>query len=204
MIDLLEEQYPDAAPELDFDNAFELLVAVVLSAQCTDVRVNQVTKVLFMHYPDAKALAAANQAELEGIIKSCGLFRSKARNLIAAAKMLVETFGGEVPSTRQELMSLPGVGRKSANVITSCAMGSDAIAVDTHVFRVSRRIGLSDGETVLAVEQDLMAYTPQPKWSQLHHLLIFHGRRCCKARKPQCDECTVASFCLYERKKKKN
>ncbi|MBB5020738.1 endonuclease III [Desulfurispira natronophila] len=200
----LEDTYPDAAPELDFSNPFELVIAVMLSAQCTDVRVNLVTHELFARYPDAQSLASANIEDVESIIRTCGLYRNKSRNAIAASQMIVDRFCGEVPASREELQQLPGIGRKSANVILSCAMSQDAIAVDTHVYRVSRRIGLSDASTVLGVEKDLMDATPRKKWSQLHHLLIFHGRRCCKAHKPQCQTCTVAHLCGYNASRNKS
>lgn len=187
--------YPDAAPELEFDSPFELLVAVALSAQCTDVRVNQVTAVLFAAYPDAQALARADLGELEEIVRPCGLYRTKAANIRTAAQRMCEQHGGCVPATRAALEALPGIGRKSANVILSCAMDVPAIAVDTHVYRVSHRIGLSQGRTVRAVEDDLMERVARRHWSALHHQLIFHGRRCCRARSPQCGECGIADLC---------
>ena len=193
----LERLYPDAKPALHFRNPFELLVAVILSAQCTDVKVNAVTPALFAAYPDAHALAAADPLDVEGYIRTCGLYHNKAKNLVATAKTLVEQYGGEVPADHEKLTQLPGVGRKTANVVMSCAFGADAIAVDTHVFRVSNRLGLADAGDVLKTEQQLMQNIPKEKWSLAHHWIIFHGRRVCTARKPACESCTLASFCEY-------
>ncbi len=193
--DCLECQHPDAKPELIYKNNFELLTAVILSAQCTDVRVNAVTSALFGRAPDAAALAGMDVGDIEEIIKSCGLFRSKARYIQQTAKLLCERFGGEVPSGFNELVSLPGVSRKTANVVRSVGFGIPAIAVDTHVFRVSRRIGLSDGKSVEDVERDLRKRFPENVWNRLHHLLIFHGRRVCDARAPRCGECSIRDYC---------
>ena len=193
----LERLYPDAKPALHFRNPFELLVAVILSAQCTDVKVNAVTPALFAAYPDAHALAAADPLDVEGYIRTCGLYHNKAKNLVATAKTLVEQYGGEVPADHEKLTQLPGVGRKTANVVMSCAFGADAIAVDTHVFRVSNRLGLADAGDVLKTEQQLMQNIPKEKWSLAHHWIIFHGRRVCTARKPACESCTLAAFCEY-------
>ena len=193
----LERLYPDAKPALHFRNPFELLVAVILSAQCTDVKVNAVTPALFAAYPDAHALAAADPLDVEGYIRTCGLYHNKAKNLVATAKTLVEQYGGEVPADHEKLTQLPGVGRKTANVVMSCAFGADAIAVDTHVFRVSNRLGLADAGDVLKTEQQLMQSIPKEKWSLAHHWIIFHGRRVCAARKPACESCTLAAFCEY-------
>ena len=193
----LERLYPDAKPALHFRNPFELLVAVILSAQCTDVKVNAVTPALFAAYPDAHALAAADPLDVEGYIRTCGLYHNKAKNLVATAKTLVEQYGGEVPADHEKLTQLPGVGRKTANVVMSCAFGADAIAVDTHVFRVSNRLGLADAGDVLKTEQQLMQSIPKEKWSLAHHWIIFHGRRVCTARKPACESCTLAAFCEY-------
>ena len=193
----LERLYPDAKPALNFANPYQLLVAVILSAQCTDVKVNAVTPALFAAYPDAHALAKADPLEVEGYIRTCGLYHNKAKNLVATAKTLVESYGGEVPADHQKLTELPGVGRKTANVVMSCAFGADAIAVDTHVFRVSNRLGLADAGDVLKTEQQLMQNIPQNKWSLAHHWIIFHGRRVCSARKPDCENCTLSSWCEY-------
>ena len=186
----LARLYPDAKPALHFANPFQLLVAVVLSAQCTDVKVNMVTPALFAAYPDAAALAKAEPEEIEPYIKTCGLFHNKAKNLVLMARELVARFGGEVPADHDALESLPGVGRKTANVVMSCAFGEDAIAVDTHVFRVTNRLGLADAPDVLKTEHQLMQAVPKDQWSRAHHWLIYHGRRVCAARKPACETCT--------------
>ena len=193
----LERLYPDARPALHFDNPYQLLVAVMLSAQCTDVKVNLVTPALFAAYPDAHALAAAQPEQIEPYIKTGGLYHNKARNLVMTARALVEQYGGEVPADHDRLTQLPGVGRKTANVVMSCAFGADAIAVDTHVFRVSNRLGLADAGDVLKTEQQLMQNIPREKWSHAHHWIIFHGRRVCAARKPDCAHCTLAAWCEY-------
>lgn len=197
VIERLKEAFPDAHCELDFTNPYELLVATMLSAQCTDVRVNMTTKTLFPKYPTVYDLAAAPISEIEEAIKEVGLFRTKAKNLRSMAKLLISEFGGEVPGTMEELTSLPGVGRKTANVVLSNAFGVPAIAVDTHVFRVSNRIGLSNSSTPEACEADLKKKLDKSCWSLAHHLLIFQGRRICKARKPLCGECSVADLCRY-------
>ncbi|MBQ8618269.1 MAG: endonuclease III [Clostridia bacterium] len=193
----LERLYPDAKPALHFKNPYQLLVAVILSAQCTDVKVNAVTPALFAAYPDAHALAKADPLEVEDYIRTCGLYHNKAKNLVATAKTLVESYGGDVPADHEKLTQLPGVGRKTANVVMSCAFGADAIAVDTHVFRVSNRLGLADAGDVLKTEQQLMQNIPKHKWSLAHHWIIFHGRRVCSARKPDCENCTLSPWCEY-------
>jgi len=194
----LQRLYPDAGPELNFTNPYETLVATILSAQCTDKQVNKVTPAVFERWPDAAAMAEAQLDELFPMVKSCG-FRSKAGNIIAACKLIVEKHGGEIPSTMEELTALPGVGRKTANVVMSNAFGIPAIAVDTHVFRVSNRLGLADADTVERTEEQLMAAIPQENWSIAHHWLIFHGRRVCKAQHPLCAECTLAAYCKKEK-----
>lgn len=193
----LERLYPDAKPALHFQNPYQLLVAVILSAQCTDVKVNAVTPALFAAYPDAHALSKADPLEVETYIRTCGLYHNKAKNLVATAKTLVESYGGDVPADHEKLTQLPGVGRKTANVVMSCAFGADAIAVDTHVFRVSNRLGLADAGDVLKTEQQLMQNIPKNKWSLAHHWIIFHGRRVCSARKPDCENCTLSGWCEY-------
>lgn len=193
----LERLYPQARPALHFDNPYQLLVAVILSAQCTDVKVNTVTPALFAAYPSAAALAKASPEEVEPYIKTCGLYHNKAKNLVETARALVDRFGGEVPDSREALTTLPGVGRKTANVVMSCAFGADAIAVDTHVFRVTNRLGLADAGDVLKTEEQLMERIPKEQWSRAHHWLIYHGRRVCAARKPACGECTLREFCEY-------
>ena len=193
----LERLYPDAKPALNFDNPYQLLVAVILSAQCTDVKVNMVTPALFADFPNAEALAKADPLVIEGYIRTCGLYHNKAKNLVATAQALVAQYGGEVPCDHEALTRLPGVGRKTANVVMSCAFGADAIAVDTHVFRVSNRLGLADAGDVLRTEQQLMESIPKAQWSRAHHWLIFHGRRVCASRKPACEACTLAAWCEY-------
>jgi endonuclease-3 len=193
----LNELYPEARCELVFSTPFELLIATILSAQCTDERVNKVTPALFAKYPHPRDYTLVPPHVLEEEIRSCGLFRSKARNIIACCRELMDRFTGEVPNTIEELESLPGVGRKTANVVASNAFGIPAIAVDTHVFRVARRLGLATGSTTLAVEAELCQAFPQEYWSHMHHLLIWHGRRVCDARKPRCGECTVQGCCHY-------
>ena len=193
----LEALYPEAKPALHFANPYQLLVAVILSAQCTDVKVNMVTPALFAAYPDPAALAAAAPEDVEPYIKTCGLYHNKAKNLVETGRALVERFGGEVPADHEALTTLPGVGRKTANVVMSCAFGADAIAVDTHVFRVTNRRGLADAADVVKTEEQLMVNIPQDKWSRAHHWLIYHGRRVCAARKPACETCTLNALCEY-------
>ena len=194
--DRLAEAYPDARCALEHRNAFELLVATILSAQCTDKRVNMVTPVLFARYPDARALAGATQHDVEEIIRSTGFFRSKATNLIAMAKALVERHGGEVPRDMDALTKLPGVGRKTANVVLGNAFSvSEGIVVDTHVTRLSRRLGLTTEEDAVKIENGLIPLFPRERWTMLSHLLIEHGRQVCVARKPRCAECALAAAC---------
>ena len=192
---ILERAYPDAVTALVYRNPFELLVAVVLSAQNTDARVNLATPALFEKYPGPANLAKAKQEDVEKLIRSCGFFRMKAKNIIGLSKKLVEEHGGEVPSTREALEALPGVGRKSANVILSVVFEAAAFAVDTHVFRVAHRLGLTLGNTPRAVEEDVTKLVPPPKWRHAHHWLILHGRAVCKAPVPRCGECPVNGIC---------
>ena len=194
-LEILEETYRGAKPELHFSNPFELLIAVILSAQCTDKRVNITTARLFKKAATPAAIVALGISELEEEIKDCGLFRNKAKNIMATCRTLVEEFGGEVPSDYDTLLKLPGVGRKTANVVTSVAFGRPAIAVDTHVFRIANRLKLAVGDTPLAVEKGLMKVIPREKWSAAHHWLIYHGRRVCKANRPLCGECPLADVC---------
>ncbi|QZY53575.1 endonuclease III [Crassaminicella profunda] len=200
ILKILEEIYPDAACELNYHNSFQLLIATILSAQTTDKKVNQVTKGLFEKYKAPKDFLRLEQIELENIIKEIGLYRSKAKNIINTCRLLVEKYKGEVPDSRTELMKLPGVGRKTANVVLSNAFNVPAIAVDTHVFRVSNRIGLADSDNVGDTEKQLMKSIAENKWSEAHHLLIFHGRRICKARKPLCEKCPLMEECVYYQK----
>ena len=188
---ILEAAYPAAVTALEYGNPFELLVAVILSAQCTDARVNLTTPFLFATYPDAAALAAAPLDDVERIVKSCGFFRMKAKNIVNAAKALVDRYGGEVPRERELLEALPGVGRKTASVVLSVAFEGPAFAVDTHVFRVAHRLGLTLGKTPRAVEDDVTALVPPAKWRHAHHWLILHGRATCKAPLPRCEACPV-------------
>ncbi len=193
----LEDLYQDAVCQLDFRSAFELLIATILSAQCTDKRVNIVTSVLFEVFKTPKDYAELTPVELEPYIKSCGVYHNKARNIVATCRKLLHDFHGEVPRTREELMTLPGVGRKTANVVMANAFGEDAIAVDTHVFRVSNRLGLAHAKDPLNTEKQLMEVIDKEKWSAAHHWIIWHGRQVCSARKPKCPECQLAPWCQY-------
>ncbi len=197
ILDRLEMQYPDAECALHHENVFQLLVAVALSAQTTDKSVNQVTPALFRKYPDPASLAAADVSEVEACLKRIGMYRTKAKNIIGMAKVLTAEYDGQVPEDYDALVSLPGVGRKTANVVLSVGFGEQRIAVDTHVFRVANRIGLVHEKDVLKTELALMDRIPQERWSRTHHSLIFHGRQCCDARKPDCEHCAVSEFCEY-------
>ena len=196
VMDALAKLYPEARPELNFRNPFETLIATILSAQCTDRRVNLVTERLFPLYPDAKAMARLRPEELEPLIRECWLYRSKAKNIIAACQALVEQYDGEVPDTREALMALPGVGQKTAGVVLMAAFGDPQIPVYTHVVRVSRRIGLADAESPEKVEVQLRALLDRDIWTFGHHLLIWHGRRVCHAQRPDCENCPLnAALC---------
>lgn len=199
VLDILYTTYPDAESELNYKNAFELLIAVILSAQCTDKRVNAVTEKMFKKFKTPEDYLELTEEELGNWIKSCGFYRNKSKNILETCRILSEKYKGEVPQTREELMELAGVGRKTANVVISNIFGQDAIAVDTHVFRVSNRIGLAHAEDVNKTEEQLMKNIPKNKWSEAHHWLIFHGRRICKARKPLCEKCPLTKLCLYYR-----
>lgn len=196
-LDILEETYPDAHCELEHTNPFELLVATILSAQCTDVRVNKVTTEMFKKYNNPEDFANMDINKLEDLIKECGLYRNKAKNIKASSDVILEEFNGKVPETINELMKLPGVGKKTANVVASTCFGVPAIAVDTHVFRVSNRIGFVNEKNVSSTEKALQNKIDKSRWTKAHHLFIFHGRRCCTARNPKCDFCTVKDFCKY-------
>ncbi len=196
-LDILEEMHPEAMCALDHGSDFDLLIAVVLSAQTTDVSVNKVTPALFEKYPTPQALATADQADVMEIIKTIGLYKNKSANIIKLAQKLVEDHGGEVPSDFDELVKLPGVGRKTANVVLAEAFGVPRIAVDTHVFRVANRIGITDGKDVTETEEQLMERLPQEMWIRAHHLIIFHGRKVCHARNPDCDNCGLKDICVY-------
>lgn len=195
VLDALEEEYPEAECALDHMNIYQLIVAVVLSAQTTDASVNKVTPELFKAYPTPFELAEAKQEDVEFILKRIGMYRTKAKNIINLAKILRDRYNGEVPDDYDSLVSLPGVGRKTANVVLSVGFGEQRIAVDTHVFRVANRIGLVKEKDVLATELSLMKRIPENRWSKTHHSLIFHGRRCCTARKPHCDNCVIFGIC---------
>jgi endonuclease-3 len=196
----LEETYMGTETALNYSTPFELLVAVIMSAQCTDERVNKITARIFPKYNTPEKMGALSQEQLEEEIRDCGLFRSKAKNLLATCKMLTEEYNSVIPDTVEELMKLPGVGKKTANVVASIVYKVPAIAVDTHVFRVSHRLGLAKGDDPLAVEKELQKAIPKNKWSDAHHWLIWHGRKICKARKPLCSECVLVELCPYKEK----
>ena len=196
----LHDLYPDAGPELNFTNPYETLIATMLSAQCTDKQVNKVTPAVFARYPNAAAMAEAELDDLFPMVKSCG-FKSKASNIIETCRLLCARHGGEVPATREELTALPGVGRKTANVVLANAFNVPALAVDTHVFRVSNRLGLADAKTVEETERQLMRAIPKADWYGAHHWLIWHGRRVCKAQRPLCDNCGLKDMCKEYHKK---
>lgn len=196
IIRLLHETFPDAKCELNFNNGWELLVATILSAQCTDQKVNQVTPALFARYPTPQALAEADTAEVEKMIYSTGFYRNKAKSIQGAARRLVEVYGGEVPADINELLTLPGVARKTANVVLGNVFRiAEGVVVDTHVKRLSERLALTPASTPEKIERDLMAITPREEWIDLSHLLIFQGRRVCDARKPNCPICTISHLC---------
>ena len=197
----LERLYKGAKPALKYQSEFELLVAVILSAQCTDERVNKVTEKLFERYNTPKAMCTLSQEELEKYIYSCGFYRMKAAHILSASRDIIERFAGKVPQTQAELISLAGVGKKTANVVYSVAFGGDAIAVDTHVFRVSNRLGLAKGNTPEKVEAGLNKAIPKNKWSEAHHWLIWHGRKVCHSQKPDCEGCTLSPYCDYFKKR---
>ena len=193
----LEKLYYDAKPALKFTSPYELLVAVILSAQCTDERVNKVTEILFQRHNTPQTMLLLTQPQLEKYIFSCGFYRMKAEHILSASKDIIEKFNGEVPNTVEDLMRLAGVGKKTANVVYSVAFGGDAIAVDTHVFRVSNRLGLAKGNTPLEVEAGLNKAIPKSDWSKAHHWLIYHGRRVCHSQRPDCETCTLRGVCDY-------
>lgn len=196
----LSALYPDAQPALHFNSPYELLVAVILSAQCTDERVNKVTAVLFEKYDTPEKMLTLSQEELEKYIFSCGFYHNKAAHILSASKDIIEKFGGVVPDTLQELKTLAGVGQKTANVVYAVAFGGNAIAVDTHVFRVSNRLGIAEGKTPAKVEEGLKSVIPEELWSKAHHYLIYHGRRVCHSQKPDCTNCTLKNYCKYYKK----
>ncbi|MDE7257414.1 MAG: endonuclease III [Clostridia bacterium] len=193
----LARLYPDARPALRYSTPYELLVAVILSAQCTDERVNKVTAELFKNHNSPATMLELTQDELEKYIFSCGFYRNKAAHILSASRDIVEKYGGEVPNDFNELKSLAGVGQKTANVVWSVAFGGDAIAVDTHVFRVSNRLGLACANTPFKVEEQLKQVIPQSDWSKAHHWLIYHGRRVCHSQRPDCQNCTLKDKCKF-------
>lgn len=197
IIKILSETYPNAKCALEFKSPYELLVSTILSAQCTDVRVNQVTEELYKEYNTPEKMINLTEVELGEKIKSCGFYRNKSKNILGATRDIIYKHGGKVPSTMEALIELPGVGRKTANVVLSNAFGVPAIAVDTHVFRVSNRLGIAKGDTPEQVERELMNNIPREMWSDTHHYLIWHGRQICKSRKPQCEICPLAPYCEY-------
>ena len=197
MFDRLALAHPKAECELEFNSTFELLVAVILSAQCTDKRVNEVTKVLFARYNKPEDFADVKQEELERLIYSCGFYRSKAAHIISCARDIVERFKGQVPEDFESLLSLAGVGRKTANVVSAVAFGKQAMAVDTHVLRLANRIGLANSDKPEQVEKQLTRIIPNDRLSQAHHLLIHHGRYVCTARKPDCTQCPITQYCKF-------
>jgi endonuclease-3 len=197
----LDEAYPNATCELKHENPFQLLISTILSAQCTDVRVNQVAETLYKKYPDAKAFAYATPSELEMEIRPTGFFRNKTKSVMGASKAILEQFGGQVPRTMEEILTLPGVARKTGNVVLGTAYGiASGVVVDTHVLRLSNRLDLTREEDPKKVEQDLMKIIPQEKWIQFSHQIIWHGRRVCHARKPKCIECNLESLCYAKDK----
>lgn len=202
VIEILKETYPNAKSGLKFTNPFELLIATILSAQCTDKRVNIITDRLFKKYKTPEDFLKLTPEELQEEIRECGLYRNKSKSILETCKILKEKYNSKVPETLEELLTLPGVGRKTANVVLSNAFSKQAIAVDTHVFRVSNRIGLADSKDVFTTEKQLMELIPENLWSLSHHLLIHHGRNLCMARKPKCDECPVNHLCLYFKERK--
>ena len=195
VIDALIAEYPDAGCALDYGTKYQLLVSVMLSAQTTDASVNKVTPTLFAKAPDAASMVKLSEEELQDIIRSIGLYKNKAKNLLAMSRRLLEEFGGEIPGDRASLESLPGVGRKTANVVLAEGFGEQQIAVDTHVFRLANRIGLTAAKNVSETESGLQKAIPEAQWTLMHHCLIFHGRRCCHARSPECGRCPVNTVC---------
>jgi endonuclease-3 len=200
ILEWFAQNMPVAESELDYTNPFELLVAVVLSAQCTDERVNKITARIFPRLNTPEKMGALTQEQMEQEIRDCGLFHAKAKNLLATCKMLVEEFNSTVPDNIEDLMKLPGVGKKTANVVVSIIYNVPAIAVDTHVFRVSHRLNMAKGADPLATEKELQKAIPKEKWSDAHHWFIWHGRKICKARKPLCSECVLLEECPYKEK----
>ena len=197
IIDKVEELYKDPKCELEFNSDYELLIAVILSAQCTDKRVNAVTKELFKNYNTPLKMITLSQGQLEQKIRSCGFFHNKAKHILDCSRELIEKYGGEIPKTKKELKELAGVGEKTANVVMATAFNVPAIAVDTHVFRVSNRLGLANGKTVEKTQKDLEKNLPKDKWIKFHYALVLHGRYVCKSQKPNCEQCELKSLCKF-------
>ncbi len=202
ILDGLAALYPDAKPALKYNSPYELLVAVILSAQCTDERVNKVTEILFKEHNSPEKMLTLTQEELEKYIFSCGFYHNKAAHILSASLDILEKFGGEVPETLDELKTLAGVGQKTANVVYAVAFGGNAIAVDTHVFRVSNRLGIAEGKTPAKVEEGLRAAIDEDLWSKAHHYFIWHGRKVCHSQKPDCINCTLKDYCKFYNKTK--
>jgi len=202
IIKLLNKEYPEAETELNYTTSFELLIATILSAQTTDKQVNKVTASLFMKYNKPEDFHQLEKEILQKEINSIGLYRNKSKYIIETSKLLLEEFNGKVPDNRKDLMKLAGVGRKTANVLLACAFNKNAIAVDTHVFRVANRLGIVKSNKVYQVEEQLMIKLPEEKWADMHHWLIYHGRRVCKAQNPDCQNCVLTLYCSYFQKKK--
>lgn len=200
ILKILEDTYSGTKTALNYNSPFELLIAVILSAQCTDERVNKITARLFPKFDTPEKMGALSQEEMEEQIRDCGLYHAKAKNILATCRMLVQEFDSKIPDNITTLMKLPGVGKKTANVVASIIYNVPAIAVDTHVFRVSHRLGLAKGADPLATEKELQKIIPMEKWSDAHHWFIWHGRKICKARKPLCTECAVLAECPYKEK----
>lgn len=197
ILQILEQHYGKSTTALKFGTRFQLLVSTILSAQSTDVQVNKITKDLFTEYPDPKSFLKLSVKELENKIRKIGLYRNKAKSILATSKMLIEEFNSKIPNTREKLMKLPGVGRKTANVVLSVGFNKNAFAVDTHVFRVANRLGLTNSKNPLESEIQLMEVVPEKKWKKAHHWLIWHGRKICKAQKPLCEICPLKNYCKY-------
>lgn len=195
---ILGTTYKDTKSALKFNSTYQLLIAVILSAQTNDNQVNKITDVLFVDHGTPETMVELSLEEMENYIKTCGLYKNKAKNVLATSRMLLEEYGGQVPDNREDLMRLPGVGRKTANVVLSVGFGKPAMAVDTHVFRVSHRLGLSTGKDPLETEADICRVIPEKDWADAHHWLIWHGRRVCSAQRPKCDVCPLAALCLYK------
>lgn len=202
ILEILDDLYPDARAELNYSNPFELLIATILSAQCTDVRVNKTTDKMFKKYREPKDYIELGEERLGQEIYSCGVYKQKSKNIIETCRILEDKYKGRVPETIEELIKLPGVGRKTANVVVSNAFNIPAIAVDTHVFRVSNRLGLANSKNVIDTERDLMNNIEEKRWTKTHHQLIFLGRRICKARNPLCDQCPLRKYCKYYKESK--